>query len=166
MKKQVKILRGPSGAGKSTWTRQLADKLGVQVMVCSADHFFERRNEGLLKRDGVDYGTDYNFDPTKLPEAHAQCFNSFLRALANGDPVIVVDNTNERRWEYMNYELAAKIAGYEVEIVEFVVRTVEEIVACAKRNSHGVPLSVIATKAASMEPDTRATKVPMRGVGV
>ena len=169
---KVYILRGPSGSGKTTWTKKLADKLAgetsdadVQVTVCSADHFFERHNPDMV--DGKvleDTGREYQFDVSKLPEAHQRCFNAFLRALGNSDSVIVVDNTNERRWEYMNYELVAKLFDYEVEIVEFAVLTVDQIRACAARSTHGVPLSVIATKAVAMEPDTRATLVRMEGV--
>lgn len=168
--KKVYILRGPSGSGKTTWTKKLADKLAgetsetdVQVTVCSADHFFERQTDTSIMEGGGEQAV-YEFNISKLPEAHQRCMEAFLRALANGDSVIVVDNTNERRWEYTNYELAARIAGYEVEIVEFVAETVEQIRACVSRNTHGVPLSVIATKAVSMESDTRATCIPVEGV--
>ena len=167
--KRVYILRGPSGVGKTTWTERLPDELkketgeDVQVTVCSADHFFEG-TEATVSDTGVHEHPVYNFDISKLPQAHSQCMNSFLRALKNENAVIVVDNTNERRWEYMNYELAARIAGYHVVVVEFVIETLEQLREIAARSRHGVPLSVIATKAASMEPDERAIRVPVEGL--
>ena len=158
--KRVYILRGPSGAGKTTWTNQLSRDLGLQVTVCSADHFFERVEKNIAGPDGeMNDALVYDFDVKKLPEAHQRCMQAFLLALLEEHPVVVVDNTNERRWEYQNYELAARLAGYEIQIVDFIPRTIDEVRACAARNRHGVPLSVVATKAAAMERDTRATQV-------
>jgi len=164
--KQVKILRGPSGSGKTTWTKKLADKLakdGIGVTVVSADHFFES-TETSMGDVGVHEHPVYNFDVTKLPEAHQYSLNAFLRALLEEHPVIVVDNTNERRWEYMNYEMAAKLAGYEIEIVEFVCETIGDVRTCARRSAHRVPLAVTAKKAVFMEEDRRATRIPIEGV--
>ena len=154
--KKVYILRGPSGCGKSSWTQKLREDLGansltpeVKVTTVSADFFFTR-------------GGEYDFDVKKLPEAHQWCLNQFLLALREEIPVIVVDNTNERKWEYENFILAAELAGYEVEIMEWAVTTISHMRACAERNKHNVPLALIAKKAASIEEDPRATRVPFQ----
>lgn len=169
--KKVYILRGPSGVGKTTWAKKLADNWSgdtddtdVQVTIVSADHFFEKRVPEVEFVDGGRMVDAYDFDLTKLPEAHQCCMNGFLRALLEEHPVIVVDNTNQHLWEYMNYEIAAKLAGYEVEIIEFMVKTVDQIRRLANRSVHGVPANVIAHKAVFMQEDTRATRIPVEGV--
>ncbi len=154
--KKVYILRGPSGAGKTTWVK----KIEAQVTVCSADHFFEEQITPLEHVDGVRIG--YNWDVAKLPEAHAACMTAFLQALMEGHPVIAVDNTNSRKWMYHSYELAARLAGYEVEIIEVMPVTVDEMRLCAERTAHKVPSSVIASMVMDFEPDSRATKVLVR----
>ena len=153
--KKVIILRGPSGVGKSTYiSAELSDH---QVTVVSADHFFERTDRDTRLKI-------YDFDVTKLPEAHASCLQAFLRALMLGHEVIVVDNTNIRRWMYTNYELAAAMAGYEVNIVEILPETIEELVLCAKRNRHGTPAPVVAKMVMDFEHDARAFKASMQKI--
>ena len=159
MSKKVTIMRGLSGAGKSTLISRELIKVGEQAAVCSADKFFER--PGVIGTE--EYPTVYEFDVSKLPEAHAWCMNQFLQALMQGAEHVIVDNTNSRRWEYKNYELAARLAGYEVHIVEIVPQTVEALRVCAERNKHGVPASVIASMAMRWEPDTRATVFNVSG---
>jgi hypothetical protein len=56
------IIRGLPGAGKSTLANRLAD-----WVISADDHFVV---------DG-----EYKFDPTKLPEAHANCYNRTKNAL-------------------------------------------------------------------------------------
>ena len=147
MPKTVYIVRGPSGAGKSTYIRERLLGQG-QGAVCSADDFFSREGE-------------YDFDVGKLPEAHAWCMGQFLMAIMNECEVIVLDNTSTRKWEYVNYEIAANISGYKVEIVEIVPTTVEQMQMCARRNTHGVPASVIASHCMRFQHDTRAVRMPV-----
>jgi len=150
--KRIVILRGLPGAGKTRYIDDLVEK-GEQIVVCSADHFFERRVGGR---------SEYLFDPKLLPEAHSVCFSAFLDALLAGYPLIVVDNTNIRRWEYTNYDRAARLAGYEVEIVEVRVDTFDDVRVCASRGTHGVPKDIIAKMAVDFEPDTRAKIVQIK----
>jgi predicted kinase len=125
--KKVVIMRGTSGAGKSTYV----EKNHADDVVVSADKFF-------IKENG-----DYKFDFHKIGQAHAWCFGEFVKALQDNAPVVVVDNTNIKKWEYNNYIETAKLAGYNVEIVEVVPKTPEEIQLCVDRNTHNVPAKSI-----------------------
>ena len=166
MKKTVIILRGIPGAGKSSYIRsmvKLAEVDSEQVYVASADDYFMKLEPEVSGVDGdrtrrVSRRV-YRFDPTLLPRAHAECMKGFLEVLAQGRPVVVVDNTHIHRWEYQAYELAARISGYEVKIVEVMPLTVDELRVCARRNEHGVPVDVVARMAMEFEPDSRAEKI-------
>lgn len=152
---KVLILRGVSGAGKSSYAQKVAKESGAeQVHVVSADDFFMRPPYERAQSST----RDYRFDPTKLPMAHSWCMCAFLRLLGQREEFIVVDNTNIHRWEYEPYELAARASGYDVEIVEVMPVTLEDLKECARRNVHGVPREVVARMAIEFEPDSRARK--------
>lgn len=156
--KKVIILRGLPGSGKTRWVmeflreRRRVDYIEEKLLrehglmddavVCSADDYF--------MVDGT-----YQFDPGKLPLAHAACMKKFLQALNDRRELIIVDNTNSQKWEFDNYDLAAALAGYHVEVqaVHAPPRslTVEQLRAFAARNVHGVPESVIAAVAMRWE---------------
>lgn len=106
----VYILRGLPGSGKSFLTNllvsQCAGRSSVSVLdrpsscVCSADYFFSDPIAG------------YQFDSTKIGEAHAYCMTTFIQAIAANIPVIIVDNTNIRAWEWRNFALIAQMYQY------------------------------------------------------
>lgn len=82
--RQVVILSGVSGAGKSTYAEKLlTETQGIKV---SADHYFM-------------WEDTYKFDPTKLGEAHADCFKRFISHLQApfSWSCVVVDNTQYHR---------------------------------------------------------------------
>jgi predicted kinase len=151
--KEVVIMRGIPGAGKGHYVKaliadsNLPDGRSHQLTVCSADHFF---------------GLDYNFDPTKLPEAHASCMSAFLQAILEEHEMVVVDNTNIKQWMYEAYEKVARLAGYNVEIVEVMPETIEELRKCAERNTHRVPVDVVARMAMEFEPFSGARREKAR----
>jgi predicted kinase len=124
--KKVIILRGCSGSGKSSYAR----KLQAWAVVVSGDNFFVR-------------GGQYLFDPILLPQAHQECFSKFLEAIADQCEIIVVDNTNIHKWEFISYFQVASMFDYSVEIVEFIPETVEQIKKCIQRNVHGVPAMAV-----------------------
>lgn len=133
--KKVLIMRGIPGSGKSTYVRDRIRNYGdEQAEVCSADDFFMK-------------GGTYAFDATKLGEAHAECFKSFMRAMAFDRALIVVDNTNIRAWELAGYVQVAKHCGYEVEIVRLDVAPG----IAAERNVHGVPYDSVIRMAKNVE---------------
>ena len=131
---EVIIMRGPSGSGKSTWVKENHP----YATVCSADNFFMEDDE-------------YVFDVSKLSEAHQECFGKFLRAIANGDRDIIVDNTHLRWWEYRNYIMAANMLGAEVHIVQFVPRMIQDLKLCFDRAKHGTPSTLVAMQGWNFE---------------
>ena len=140
--RKVMILSGPGGCGKSTW----AKRDHPDAIVCSADHYFACPETG-----------EYKFDPTKLAIAHSNCLNKFLNELRFSEGDIVVDNTNISHWERQNYVDAAQIVrtargeAVEIEVHTWQVETVREIWTCAKRNSHGVSVEIVAKMALNHE---------------
>lgn len=137
------IMRGPPGCGKSTRVQEILDNNfgnGIETHVLSADHFF-------MTDEGV-----YEFDSSKLAEAHQWCYGRFLRRLAIGSGVLVIDNTNIHRWECKNYELATHVMGGKVTIEQFVPKYIGDIKLCCKRNVHGVPDDIIRKMCVEFEP--------------
>lgn len=129
---KVVIMRSISGGGKSTYVR----KHFPGAVVCSADHFFDQK-------DG-----SYKFNPKLLSVAHKVCSTKFGKALKSKKPLIVVDNTNTTMREIRPYMMAAKAAGYEVDVV----RIDTPVDVAHKRNAHGVPLEAIQRMADRMAP--------------
>lgn len=130
--KKVVILRGCPGSGKTT----LRKEIYPTAFVCSV----------------VDYHTDhegkYKFFRKGIPEAHTYSQNTFMAALKNQLPLIAVDNTNTKLWEFEWYiEMAVKY-GYEVEVIRMQVFDVN---IAASRNIHGVPLPVVLRMHENME---------------
>jgi len=127
--KQVVILSGLPGSGKSTYTaklKSLALSNRQDYVVCSADHFFE------------DEEGNYNFDPSKIGEAHGACYRKFIEAVQTTrtyGALIVVDNTNLSSWEISPYMAGANAYSFDVKVVK--VRCDPEL--AFKRQTHGVP---------------------------
>jgi predicted kinase len=95
--KTLIILRGLPGSGKSSLAK----------LICSEDNIFEA--------DQFFYNNDqYNFDVTKLGEAHDYCFNGVKTAMLNGVETIVVSNTNTTEKEIKPYMGLAEQFGYRV----------------------------------------------------
>jgi len=124
------ILRGLPGTGKST----LAKKLNDMGAIFSTDDLF--------MVDG-----EYQFDPSKLGEYHAENLRlatAFMERFApHTTPAIcVIDNTNTQHWEYEGYVEAAKENGFMVQVISVDWKE-EDIPLYAERNSHGVPEDAI-----------------------
>jgi tRNA uridine 5-carbamoylmethylation protein Kti12 len=99
--KTLILLRGLPGSGKST----LAGSLEM-VFCYEADKYFEDENG------------KYNFDPTKIKQAHQWCQDRVEKAMnaPNGfpPPRIVVSNPFTQEWEMEAYYKLAKQYGYMV----------------------------------------------------
>lgn len=105
------ILRGLPGSGKTTLAKE-SDRVHYE-----ADKFFE-------------YETgNYEFDRTKLAEAHKWCQDSVKIALMNKNKVIV-SNTFVRLWEMQPYIDMCKELGKTYEI---------QVATGNFKNIHGVP---------------------------
>ena len=135
----VIIYRGLPGSGKST----SITKKHPNASVCSADHHF--------------YGDDgeYNFKPWELPMAHQECYYNFVNLLFAEEELVIVDNTNMCRWEYMNYALLAQKMEYKVKIVCMSAGLHDDtsIETLVKRNKHGVDADTIGKMKARYEPE-------------
>lgn len=95
--KELFLLRGLPGSGKST----LAKTLGGDHY--EADMYFQR---------GV--GDVYQFDVSKLKDAHQWCKMITEVAMMDGKQRIVVSNTFTQQWEMDNYFALAEKYGYRV----------------------------------------------------
>lgn len=108
--KQVVLMRGISGAGKSE-TIKIIQKLYPGTKIVSADFYFMKDPEGNIKDDV------YNFDPTKLKDAHGESQAQFKHYLDNNVSPVIVDNTNLRKWEMEFYINTAQEYGYDYKII-------------------------------------------------
>jgi predicted kinase len=104
MSKILFLIRGLPGSGKSS----LANHMWNDLVVCEADKFF-------YDREG-----NYNFDASKLREAHAWCKNQVEIRMKDNTinkqyyPEIVVSNTFTQEWEMEDYYKLAEQYGYKV----------------------------------------------------
>jgi predicted kinase len=104
------LIRGLPGSGKTSF----ASAIWNDYAVCEADKFF-------YDKDG-----NYNFDGSKLKEAHAWCKNGQYY------PEIAVSNTFTQEWEMEDYFKLAEKYGYKV--VSLIIENRH-----GGQNVHGVP---------------------------
>ena len=115
------LLRGLPGSGKTTLAKIILQLRSTdEPEILSADDFFED-NEG-----------DYNFDPTKLKEAHNYCQFRCSERMWQQKAKIVVANTFTQEWEMDEYFKMAERYNYRVHTVVVENRHGNE-------NIHGVP---------------------------
>jgi len=126
MSKVLVLLRGLPGSGKTSF----ANFIWSSYTVCEADKFF------------YDKEGNYNFDATKLKEAHEWCRNEVETRMQDNQnnpqyyPEIVVSNTFTQEWEMEAYfDLAKK---YDYRVVSLIVENRH-----GNSNIHGVPDDVL-----------------------
>jgi predicted kinase len=113
MKKELFLLRGLPGSGKSTLARSLGG------MHMEADKYFMCSGK-------------YEFDASKLRDAHNWCQNAVRVGMETQGQKIVVSNTFTQEWEMDPYYKLAEQYGYRV--YSLVVENRHMGV-----NQHGVP---------------------------
>lgn len=120
--KVLTLVRGLPGSGKSTF----ANFVWNDYAICEADKFF------------YDKEGNYNFDASKLKEAHEWCRNEVETRMKDNEanpqyyPEIVVSNTFTQEWEMeAYYELAKK---YDYLVISIIVENRH-----GGKNVHGVP---------------------------
>jgi predicted kinase len=114
MEKTLFILRGLPGSGKST----LAKTLGGNHY--EADMYF------------INASGKYEFDASKIKEAHGWCRDQVWMDMIKDEPLIVVSNTFTQEWEMKPYLDLAKGYGYKTYCL--IVENRHEGI-----NEHGVP---------------------------
>ena len=116
------LLRGLPGSGKSTLGEIILHsfKSNNEKMVISADDFF------------IDTNGNYNFDGSKLKEAHNDCLLRCVDRMKNEIVKIVVANTFTQEWEMEKYFEIAERYKYRVHTLVVENRHGGE-------NIHGVP---------------------------
>lgn len=115
------LLRGLPGSGKTTLAHIiLQHPAGLEQEVLSADDFFEN-NEG-----------EYNFDSTKIKEAHNYCQFRCSERMRQEKSRIVVANTFTQEWEMEEYFKMAERYNYRVHTIVVENRH-------GNQNVHGVP---------------------------
>jgi len=106
MGKNLYIVRGLPGSGKSTFARSIAKP----YQIFEADQYFMKRGK-------------YNFDPTKLKDAHDDCKQRVVRRMRENlfNSIffnnIVVSNTFTQDWEMKYYRSIGKRYGYKVHTI-------------------------------------------------
>jgi predicted kinase len=116
------LVRGLPGSGKSTF----ASHIWNEYAICEADKFF------------YDKEGNYNFDGSKIKQAHAWCKNEVEVRMKDHQinqqfyPEIVVSNTFTQEWEMKDYYELAEKYGYKV--VSLIVENRHD-----GKNVHGVP---------------------------
>lgn len=103
--KELFLLRGLPGSGKSTLANSI---VGSDFLVCEADKYF------------YDKEGNYNFDGSKLKDAHAFCrdtVETYMKDSLVNDQFyqkIAVSNTFTQEWEMKPYYELAERYGYRV----------------------------------------------------
>jgi predicted kinase len=115
------LLRGLPGAGKTTLASViLQNPSGYEPEILSADDFF------------VDNKGNYNFDSSKLREAHNYCQFRCSERMRQQKTRIVVANTFTQEWEMEEYFKMAERYNYRVHTIIVENRH-------GSNNIHGVP---------------------------
>jgi predicted kinase len=97
--KELFLLRGLPGSGKSTLAKML---------VGDKDYCHKEADIYFIDGDGM-----YQFDVTKLRDAHAWCQEE-VEFLMKYEHKVVVSNTFTQEWEMLPYYDLAKKYGYRV----------------------------------------------------
>mgnify|MGYP002761221431 CR=1 FL=1 len=117
--KEFVVVRGVPGCGKTTFAEMIAGQYGE---VFETDEYFETDN-------------GYDFDPSKLGEAHDWCKRQVESAMEEGVPRVILANTSSCVWEFIDYYRMAAENGYRPHSVIKENRHGSD-------STHGVPESV------------------------
>lgn len=131
--RKVIVLSGCSGSGKSEYVKKFGKIAGPSHAVpidVTPEHVSLSEGDyvGIVSADTffINAEGEYKFEGAKLPEAHALCFRSFIRALQTKSfyhQYLFVDNTNTTTVEIAPYMLAASAFGWPAEVLTFMFQT-------------------------------------------
>lgn len=125
--KKLVILRGLPGSGKTTLAKQLTSDGGV---IFSSDDFF------------MDNGV-YHFRSKGLKDSHLWNQSRTEKAMENGERLIVIDNTNVRKWEAKPYVKLGVAYGYKIVFKEVDTPWRFDVDQLVKHDKHMIPRDVI-----------------------
>lgn len=100
MSKMLYLVRGLPGSGKSTFAQTLSEHTSGHWW--EADDFF------------YDDNFEYQFDASKLHEAHLWCYSRAAMSMEYSHPVVIVSNTFTTEKELKPYLQLAAEYGYNV----------------------------------------------------
>lgn len=129
------VLRGLPGTGKDEIAKFLnldnvAGEIQTgQAVILSTDQFFIK--------DGK-----FQFDKTKLKEAHEATWEAFKSAISSDSQVIIINNTNIKKFHYAHYVDYAQRHGYLTSVVIIPANDVSDR-ELATRNVHNVDQGTI-----------------------
>lgn len=139
VKYQLTLMRGPSGCGKSTKAREiLADwymyekDVNLQGHIFSTDDYWYRLDP-----------TVYNFQVEHLGAAHKWNQNRVKEEMTNGNPLVIVDNTNIQYWEMKPYVELTNEYGYRVSFEEPTTEWAFNPEVLANKTQHNVPIATL-----------------------
>ena len=139
------LVRGLPGSGKTTLAKRISDS----VSFC-ADDFFGT-------------GKDYNFDPSRLSEAHEWCkINCELWCEKNDvSKSVVIHNTFTKRWEMQSYIEYAQGFDRNILVIDLFDSGLSDT-ELFERGSHDVPLGSIKRMRDGYEKDWKNSSVKKR----
>lgn len=117
-KTQLVFLRGCPGSGKTTFAQTV---FSTYQNICADDYFM--------------VNGEYQFDVTKLTEAHADCQRRVAQSLAEGKDT-VVSNTFCKLWELQVYLDKYTEDKFDITIIKLTSRF---------QNVHSVPNTVVSS---------------------
>ena len=117
--KELFLLRGLPGSGKSTLAKML---------VGDKDYYHKEADMYFVDGDG-----NYNFQPSKIKEAHKWCQEEIEFLMKYEHSPVVVSNTFTQKWEMEEYYKLAE--RYEYRVHSLIVENRHNGV-----NEHGVPV--------------------------
>ena len=88
----------------------------------------------------------YKFDFKKLGEAHEYCQKEAEAAIAQQKPLVIINNTNVKFWEYKKYLHLAKNSHYATLILEPRTPWARNPDVLALKSQHGVPKEILEKK--------------------
>ena len=98
--KTLILLRGLPGSGKTTLAK---------LLVGDKDYCHKEADMYFVDREG-----NYNFNLSKIKDAHAWCKSEIEFAMKYEHSPVVVSNTFTQEWEMEAYYELAKTYGYQV----------------------------------------------------
>ncbi|CAG0881872.1 unnamed protein product [Darwinula stevensoni] len=127
--KVILIMRGLPGSGKSHLTKVIT-QLYPHATICSADDYYSLT--GM-----------YEFDPSRLKDAHAYSQAKADQECNKGTSVVIIDNTNVTRWEMIPYVKMGNAYKYVVLLIEPKTPWFKDAEELARRNTHNVSVDLL-----------------------